>query len=125
MKIQRWENFNENSQDTGELVLIVDDGTPTTWYYVNDAITNGLLEQELGLDDQIISEYCESLGCEFDELDINSLGDIILEDFEEELDKLFSFLMQRGDLNDKPSVEIVGNDEDGEEWNLSYFPDLP
>ncbi len=111
-------------EEVGQIELIFDGGSPTTWYYIEDAINDGLLDERLGLNDEILSEYATKLELEFDDLSMESLTDNIIDDFENELNNLFDFLIERGDLDHKPSVEISGTDENGEEYEFSYFSDV-
>jgi len=112
---------HEYDDEVGQIELIFDGGSPTTWYYISDAINNGLLDERLGLNDEILSEYATKLELEFDDLSMETLSDNIIYDFENELNNLFEFLIERGDLDHKPSVEISGTDENGEEYEFSYF----
>lgn len=113
-----WNHIND---EVGQIELIFDGGSPTTWFYINDAINDGLLDEKLGLYDEILSEYATKLELEFDDLDMETLTDNIIDDFENELNNLFDFLIERGDLDHKPTVEISGTDENGEEYEFSYF----
>jgi hypothetical protein len=115
--MKNWKNFNESYNDeVGEINLYYNGEGPTTWFFIQDAIRDGLLEEKLDLIDDIIIEYD-------DELDMETLTDNIIDDFEPELDKLLDFLINKGYLDSKPTIEIEGEDEDGDYWEFTYFPE--
>jgi hypothetical protein len=119
------ENFGDDDVDDemGLVLLSIDGQSPTTWYYVTDAIGNGLLDEYLNLNDEILDLLSDELydGVMFAE-DVSSL---IEEDFQDELDKLFTFLLDHDIIDHKPSVSISGYEEDNEdeEVELYYDPD--
>jgi len=50
------------------------------------------------------------------------LYDNIIDDFQGTLQTLFDYLTKEDILDDYPSVEIRGVDEDGEDWEFYYEP---
>ncbi|NPV12752.1 MAG: hypothetical protein HPY57_13275 [Ignavibacteria bacterium] len=127
---QNNEEFEYNNEP-GKLLLKYDGQSPTTWFFLSDAILNGLLEEKLDLSENEAEEfahYLVELG-EMEEEDVytfslSELADMIEQDFEETLDKLFDFLIESDAewFDHKPSIEIVGEDENGEEHELIYYP---
>ena len=118
MKLKTFENFDT----PGEILLSYDGDPPTTWYYINDAIINGLLDEKLQLDDDLIEKI--GITC-FHEEDITpqDLCDIIIDDFEGSLQRTLHYLVELNHIDKEPSVIIEGIDEDGETYDLSYYPD--
>ena len=120
MRFKTFENYEDPEEDIGKLILTYNDDS-TTWFYIEDAITNGVLEEklDLGAGDAII----EKIGNDcFNEeyMTQEELTNIIIEDFEGTLQKLFYHLIKIEFLNEYPTVDIEGVDEDGEEWSLYY-----
>lgn len=125
---------NENMEyedEVGQLELWWDGKGPSTWFYLSDAIKDGIIDEKLQLDDDMAQGFAEYLHLELDELDedsvewfdLDELAIMIEQDFDETLDKLFNYLMKEHFIENKPSVEIKGEDENGEEWEFSYFPE--
>ena len=115
MRFKTFENYDE----TGELLLIYDGGSPTTWFYFQDAIIDGLLDEKLQLDVNLIEEI--GIVCFDDEnMTQDELYDEITDDFEGALQKLFDYLIDIDFLDEYPTVEIKGVDEEGEKWNFYY-----
>jgi len=118
MRFKTFENYND---ETGELLLIYDGSSPTTWFYITDAIIDGLLDEKLQLDDTTIEEI--GIVCFDDEnMTGDELYDNIIDDFQGTLQTLFDYLTKEDILDDYPSVEIRGVDEDGEDWEFYYEP---
>ena len=122
--LKKFENFvNEESYDddeVGGINLKVNGARPTTWYFLSDAIMNGLLEQTLDLNDEILEQYGENIGIDY--LSMEDLTDMLIEDFETELGNLLSFLIEMNYLSqDISSVSIEGEDEDGEYHEYDFF----
>ena len=108
-------------RDTGELILNVE-GRKTTWFFINDAIYNGLIEETFDMDEEIIDQYGESLGEDY--YTYEDLTDLIREDFQTEVGNLIMFLKKNDYLDqDISSIEISGVDEDGEDWDLQFYLD--
>ena len=122
--MKKFKNFITESHDeeVGELLLIYDGQSPTTWYFIQDAINDGLLDEKLQLDNETIEQYGKEVHNE-NYIDMESITDMILYDFDEELDLLFDWMINNDLLDKKPTVEIEGYDEDGEEYEFSYFPE--
>jgi len=45
-----------------------------------------------------------------------------MEDFEDSLQKIFEFLLENDIIDEEVSIFIEGEDEEGEDWDLSYEP---
>ncbi len=117
---EKLKKVNENVQETGQILLKVNGGSPTTWFFIQDAIQNGLLEETLGVDDFILEEYANDKNIDY--LDISDLTDMLIEDFETELGNLLEYLIRIDYLDqDITSVSIEGEDEDGEYHELDYL----
>ena len=125
------ENVNESFDDDDAKLVLDYNGKPTHWYFLNDAIQNGLLEERLDLDDDICEDFAKYLieigdmeegGADY--FGLEELKDLIIEDFEGTLDKLFDFLKGDEIFFEKPTVEIIGEDEDGEEHEYYYEPEV-
>ena len=120
--IKKFEAFSlyGDDEEMGKIILNVD-GKKSTWYYVDDAILDGLLIEHLGLDDILIDELYE------DDNNIYSMEDLrdtIVEDFEQTLDELFSKKYNgesvQKELFDIPSIiEISGDEEEGD-FDVEY-----
>ena len=123
------DNENMEYDEVGQLELWWDGEGPSTWFYLSDAIKDGIIDEKLQLDDDMaqgFAEYLLELG-EIDEdsvewFDLDELAIMIEQDFDETLDKLFDYLMEERFIDHFPTVEIKGEDENGEEWNFSYEP---
>ena len=115
----------DDDEDEGLVLLTVDDKT-TTWYYLDDAIINGLLEETLNLDNDICEDFAKYLENKdiIDYFDMESLKDLIVDDFEGTLDKLFDFLKGDDIFFEKPTVQIDGEDEYGEFHEYYYEPEI-
>ncbi|MCF7866985.1 hypothetical protein K9L67_06195 [Candidatus Woesearchaeota archaeon] len=118
MRFKTFENFND---DEGQILLYYDDNSPTTWFFIQDAIKDGLLDERFGIDDDIIEDIGQSC---FDEEYItqDDLCDMIMDDFEGSLRKIFEYLLENGIVDEEVSVKIEGEDEDGEDWDFYYEP---
>lgn len=125
IKTYEQNNFERREQskldEVGELLLRYDGGRPTTWFYINDAISDGLLEDHFQIEEDQIEDFVHDTYGE-ENFDRDMLVDLMIGDFEETLDKLFEWLIFNDLLNKKSSVEINGNDENDEEYEFSYFP---
>jgi len=132
-KYNMFSDINENAShdEVGEILLTYDGQSPTTWFYIQDAILDGLLEEKLQMDDAICEEFAQyyaDMTGEIDQDDVDyftmeELATMIEQDFDKTLDILFDYLIEVEYLDKKPSVEISGNDEQEEEWEFSYFPE--
>ncbi len=125
MKLKNFNNFNLNenyNDETGELLLTYNGDPPSTWFYIEDAIIEGLLDEKLQLDEELIEQIGET--CFYEEnMTQGELSDIIIQDFEGSLQRIFHYLIiDLEHLDDESTVEIKGVDEDGEDWNLYYEP---
>lgn len=123
----KFKNFLKESNESGNIKLQIDDKT-SHWFYIDDTIVNGILEDYLGLSDvdDIIEEYFDSLndddyvGC----TTLGELSDYFLDDFEEHMDHFLSYLIGHDFIEFKPEIEIHGKDDDDESWNFTYYPDM-
>jgi hypothetical protein len=127
MKLKRFNNFKINEEfeqeESGEILLTYNGESPTTWYYVGDAIIDGLLEEKLQLDDDIIETFCEEQMNET-YCGQSELADMIESDFENVIGKLLKYLKQNDIIDEMPSSVIIkGTSEDNEEYDLSYYPE--
>jgi len=125
----------EYDDEVGKLELWWNGEGPSTWFFITDAIKDGIIEEKLQLDDDMAQGFAEYLYLDLTSIlpeieedavewfDLDELSIMIEQDFEETLDKLFNYLMEQSIIDKKPTVEIKGEDEDGEEWELSYFPE--
>lgn len=107
----------DDYEEMGKVVLNVD-GRKTTWYYVADAIKNGLLEETLDLEDEHIEELFASH--QDDIYDIDSLGEVIPLEFDQVLLDLFNRIINgthaSEQVPDLPNfISITGDEEDGEQ----------
>jgi len=123
-------NENYDEDEIGQLELWWDGQGPSTWFYLGDAIKDGIIDEKLGLDDDMATDFAEYLAGigELEEdsvewFDLDELSMMLEQDFDDTLDKLFDFLMEQNVIEHKPSVEIKGEDENGEEWEFSYHPE--
>lgn len=120
----------EYNDEVGTLELWWDGKGPSTWFFITDAIKDGIMEEKLQLDDDMLqgfAEYLVGLG-EIEEdsvewFDMEELSVMIEQDFESTLNNLFDWLMEENMIDHKPSVEIHGEDEEGEEYDFSYSPE--
>lgn len=110
----------ENYDETGQLLLYYGDEPPTTWFYIEDAIIDGLLDEKWQLDDNIIEDIGNTCFYE-DMLTQGDLALMIEQDFEATLQRIFEYLIENDIINEEVNVSIEGVDEEGEEWNLSYI----
>jgi len=116
------QNESYDDDEVGGINLKVNGARPTTWYFLSDAIMNGLLEETLDLNDEIIEQYGENNGIDY--LTMEDLTDMLIEDFETELGNLLSFLIEIDYLSqDISSVSIEGEDDDGEYHEYDFFLD--
>jgi hypothetical protein len=124
MKLKRFESFriNENDEDSGELLLFYGSDLPTTWYYIEDAVINGLFDEKLQIDEDVIEEFCEN---ELYEENCNSqdLADSLIQDFDNVIFRLINYLYKNEIIDEKKPIRIEGFDEQGEEWGFEYNPD--
>jgi hypothetical protein len=121
MKIlQNFKSFNENIQndESGEIILNIN-GKKTTWYFVEDAIKNGILEEYLDLSEEEIEKYGDEV-LNFKPYNIEELSDIILDDFDKELKNLFQYLLNKNEIKEIPSIYITGIDDDGDDCDLQF-----
>lgn len=123
MIITKYDNFiNENEQEElGDILLKYDTDEPTTWFYIEDAISNGLLEEKLNLDQDTIDIFCSEFFNE-DFCSAEELGNMILEDFDGIIGKLLKFCLETNLIDKLPSsVSIKGNDENGDFYDLEWI----
>jgi len=117
----RFKTFENYKDEEGELLLYYGENSPTTWFYIQDAIKDGLLDVNFDIDDDIVEQIGQT--CFNDEyMTQDDLCDMIMNDFEDSLQKIFEFLLEHDIIDDVVSIKIEGYDEDGEEWNFSYEP---
>ena len=117
----RFKTFENYKDEEGELLLYYGENSPTTWFYIQDAIKDGLLDVNFDIDDDIVEQIGQT--CFNDEyMTQDDLCDMIMNDFEDSLQKIFKFLLEHDIIDDVVSIKIEGYDEDGEEWNFSYEP---
>jgi hypothetical protein len=124
----RWDSDDDNDDEGGLVLTIEGEKYPSKWFYIHDAIMNGILEdycQISSIDHEIIDEYgvwyAEQMGDNDDYMDIDTMTEMILQDFDVELGMLFQFLEEKEYIDRTPlSVTIEGEDEDGEEFELYY-----
>jgi len=119
MKLKTFENFND--EEIGELLLIYNGESPTTWFYIEDAIINGLLDDRFQLDEDIVEQIGQT--CFYEEyVTQGDLCQIIIDDFDSSLQRIFEYLLENDIIDNEATVEIKGKDEDGEEWDFYYEP---
>lgn len=124
-KLLKGEKVKESTDyDEPGLILNID-GDISKWYYVNDAIQNGILEDYCDVDDDILEDYGQYLvdnDNKYDDyVNIDDLTDMIIEDFEIELNKFFKFLNDRDEKFNIPDrISISGFDDEGDDWDLEY-----
>ena len=119
-RLKKFENFED--EEIGEILLSVNSQKPTTWFFIEDAIRDGLLDEVLDIDEEIVDLYGESIGEEM--MSMEELSDIISQDFQYEIEKLLTFLDNNDYLSDYfTTITIQGFDEDGEEYDLEYSGD--
>jgi len=117
----RFKTFEGYTDEEGTILLYYGENSPITWFYIQDAIKDGLLDERFDINDDIIEEIGQS--CFDDEYMIqDDLCDIIIDDFESSLQKIFEFLLENDIIDEEVSVKIKGNDEEGEDWEFSYEP---
>jgi hypothetical protein len=126
--IKKWNEFNESySQDEemGKILLYFNEDSPTTWYYINDAIIDGLFIEKLDLNDEEVEAFGNSIDEEY--LDMNDLADMIVyndvsynENSDKILELLSDWMIEEGLIEKHPIIRIVGEDEDGESYDISY-----
>jgi len=127
MKIlKNFNNFklNEND-DIAQIDLFIDNKYDSSWYYFEDAIQNGLIENYIGLTNEDYEEIIDS-NEKYNNYPqtIDELTDEIYTNFEF-LDKFFDMILEYSDdyMDKKFSVHIVGTD-DSEIYNdLEYIPE--
>lgn len=121
--IKKWNEFNENytqDEEPGKILLYFNDDSPTTWYYINDALIDGLFIEKLDLSEEQVEEFGKSVNVEFYEyMDMNDLADMIVDD-EVTFKLLFDWMIEEGIIDKHPTILIKGKDEDGEKYNISY-----
>jgi hypothetical protein len=111
-----------NDEEVGQVLLSIDGQSPSTWYYVSDAITNGLLDEYLDLTGDVVDELSDELYGQM--IFIEDIADMIQEDFQTELDKLFDYLLEHDMISHRPTISISGFEEDDyQEVELYYDPD--
>lgn len=117
------ENQNSDDEENGKILLNYDNKTPSSWYYIDDAIENGLLESSLGIDDEIAEVFCSEKYNE-DFCNLADLKDKLIYDFEDVLGELLTYLMDNNIIDEmSKEVAIEGVDEEGEYWSFSYEND--
>ena len=119
--IKKWNEFNEKySQDEepGKILLYFNDDEPTTWYYINDALIDGLFIEKLDLSDEDVEAFGNSIEEEY--MDMNDLVDYITGDPDDSFKMLFDWMIGEGLIDKHPTIRIKGKDEDGEKYNISY-----
>jgi len=125
--IKKWNEFNENySQDEkpGKILLYFNDDSPTSWYYINDAIIDGLFIEKLDLNDDDVEEFGKSVNIEYYEyMDMIDLVGMIINNEDETFKLLFDWMVEEGIIDKHPTIRIKGKDEDGEKYNITYYPE--
>ncbi len=120
MRLKTFENYDDVNE-LGKLLLIYDDDIQTTWFYILDAIINGLFEETWQLDDETVEDI--GIKC-FDNnyMSQEDLYDEIIENFQGSLQKILDYLLEIDFLIEDtyPTIKIQGTDEDGEDWNFYY-----
>ena len=121
--LKRYENYIkesvEDTDKTGEIILDVN-GRKTTWFYLRDAILDGLFVESFDLTD----DYVEEIFGNRDITTLEELTDLLdvddIDDFESELSKMIIALDNDVDVE---YVTIIGTSEDGDDIDLSYYND--
>jgi len=109
-----------DDEEIGGIELKVDDKHITHWYYLSDAIQNGLLEEYFDMSDGECEEYAKFAGIEDAEyVGLQELSDMLQQDFDEVMDSLTDFLNI-----DEITIEIKGNGEDGDYAEIEYFKEV-
>jgi len=123
MNLKRYNEFiKESNSETGEVILNVD-GKETTWFYLRDAIQNGLLDETLDIMDDSISELKIDDLFDGEVSDMEDLTDLLESDFEDTLDKLILHLIEVDHLSEHQvvgNIDITGNEEDSEDEIEDY-----
>lgn len=122
--IKKWNEFNENytqDEEPGKILLYFNDDSPTTWYYINDALIDGLFIEKLDLSDEDVEAFGNSIEEEY--MDMNDLVDYITGDPDDSFKMLFDWMIGEGLIDKHPTIRIKGKDEDGEKYNISYYPE--
>lgn len=107
-------DFDENK----EVGVLINKDLKSKYEYLDDAIVNGLIENYFDLDVDLIEEFDDvySYGVFTNE----ELGDLIKDDFENVIDNIFSFLIDKGIIKEKENIQLLGTDENGDSVNFSY-----
>ena len=122
-KIKLFEDFSQD-EEYGKILLNYGNDLPTTWYYIEDAIINGLLDEKLQLDEDIIETFCEEQSYE-EMCGQQDLCDMLIQDFDNVLNRLLNYLKENDMLDEIPSSVIInGTDEKGEEWALEWHKEV-
>jgi len=117
--IKNWKRFNENyDEEMGKVILNVD-GRKTTWYYLEDAIHDGLLDETFEMDESMAEDYGETVHNEY--IGLEDITDMLRDDFEQEIDNLLTYLYKKDHISDISLIEIEGEDEEGENHEYSYY----
>jgi len=120
--------LNEDA-DSGYLKLKINDKVISNWFYLRDAIENGLLEEYFDIYDGVLVEelpWSEYFNDEF--LTISDITDMIEnavenEDFEE-FNTFFKMLEDFSyNIPNSISISFVGETEDGENYDVTYNRD--
>lgn len=123
----KFRDFIKENNESGNIKLQIGDKT-SYWFYIDDVIVNGILENYLGLSDvdDVVEEYFNSLNDDdyIGSSTLNELSDYFLDDFEEHVDHFFTYLIGHDFMDSKPVIEINGKDDDDESWNLTYYPEM-
>jgi hypothetical protein len=123
--IKKWNEFNENytqDEEPGKILLYFNDDGPTTWYYINDALIDGLFIEKLDLSNEQVEDFGNSIEEEY--MDMYDLGDYIIYQThpDEAFKLLFDWMIEQGLIDKHPTIHIMGEDEDGENYDISYYP---
>lgn len=121
MRFKTFENFDWDEDEEGEIFLYYGDDAPTSWFYLVDSIKDGLLDEKFGIDDDIIEKIGQSC-FDVEYMTDDDLCDIIFDDFQNSLQKVFQYLIENDIIDEYVSVRIEGYDEDGDECEFSYEP---
>jgi hypothetical protein len=123
--IKKWNEFNENySQDeeSGKILLYFNDDGPTTWYYINDALIDGLFIEKLDLIEEEVEDFGKSIT---EYMDMYDLADYITGSGtpNDAFKLLFDWMVEEGLIDKHPTIHIIGEDEDGEYYDITYYPE--
>jgi len=127
-KLKYLKQFNESTNpiydylpedEEGKLLLYFNNEPPTTWFYFEDAIINGILDEKLQLTEYLISEIGQFAFYE----ELTTASDLAIwieQDPDSTFENLFSYLIENDLYDHHPTIKIIGEDEKGESFDIEY-----